>query len=99
MELFEKLYDEHEKANVRFVGFTTDHIRYDFGIVYTHMFFGKPLVICMQTGRSALLDSSDIKNIEYLKTVFRISSLKETEDVALFFEQFIPTAFYIEQYS
>ncbi|WP_332631745.1 DUF3055 domain-containing protein [Halalkalibacter flavus] len=99
MELFEKLYDEQKKANVRFFGFTTDHFRYDFGIVYTDMFFGKPLVICMQTGRSALLDSSDIKNIEYLKTVFRISSLKEAEDLSMFLEHPISTSFYIEQYS
>ncbi|WP_299094651.1 DUF3055 domain-containing protein [uncultured Metabacillus sp.] len=99
MELFETLYDEHERADVRFVGFTTDHIRYDFGIVYTQMFFGKPLVICMQSGRSALLDSSDIKNIEYLKKVFCISSLKEAEDVSLFFKQYLSTSFYIEQYT
>jgi hypothetical protein len=51
MNLFEKLYDEYEKVKVRFVGFTTKDTRYDFGIVYTNMFFGKPLVICMQTGR------------------------------------------------
>jgi hypothetical protein len=60
MEFFEKLYDEHENAKVRFIGFTTESTRYDFGIIYTNMFFGKPLVVCMQTGRSTLLDPATI---------------------------------------
>jgi Protein of unknown function (DUF3055) len=98
MEWFEKLYDESESVKVRFVGFTTDTVRYDFGIVYTNMFFGKPLVVCMQTGRSALLDSNDMRNLEYIKQVFHIKSIKEAEDLALFFEEAVPHLPVIEQY-
>jgi Protein of unknown function (DUF3055) len=98
MEWFEKLYDESESVNVRFVGFTTDTVRYDFGIVYTNMFFGKPLVVCMQTGRSALLDSNDIGNLDYIKQAFHIKTLKEAEDLALFFEEAVPNIQAIEQY-
>ncbi len=96
--MFEKLYDEQETINVRFVGFTTEHVRYDFGIVHTNMFFGKPLVICMQTGRSTLLDLNDINNYDYLKNVFNINSIKEAEDLALFFEETIPFVPTVEQY-
>jgi hypothetical protein len=98
MEWFEKLYDESESAHVRFVGFTSDTVRYDFGIIYTNMFFGKPLVVCMQTGRSALLDSSDIKNLEYIKKIFHIKTQKEAEDLALFFEEAVPHSSVSEQY-
>jgi len=77
MGLFEKLYDEHEKVQVRFIGFTTEETRYDFGIVYTNMFFGKPLIVCMQTGRSALLDPSDLDNIEYLQKAFHIKEVNQ----------------------
>jgi len=59
MSHYERLYDESEKVKVRFVGFVSDHGRYDFGIIYTKMFFGKPLVVCMQTGRSSLLSQED----------------------------------------
>ncbi|MHC0037324.1 DUF3055 domain-containing protein [Pseudoneobacillus sp. C159] len=90
MDLFEKLYDEHERVGVRFVGFTTEHTRYDFGIIYTNMFFGKPLVVCMQTGRSTLLDTHDIENIEHLQQVFRISDKKQATDLADFFRESIP---------
>ena len=36
MSLYERLYDEAEKAKVRFVGFISDNGRYDYGIVYTN---------------------------------------------------------------
>ncbi|WP_078547400.1 DUF3055 domain-containing protein [Litchfieldia alkalitelluris] len=98
MNLFEKLYDEQEKAGVRFVGFTTTNVRYDFGIVYTNMFFGKPLVVCMQTGRSTLLDPKDIENLEYLQKVFRIDNLEEASDLAEFFREALPSMPFETQY-
>ena len=77
MDFFEKLYDEHEDVKVRFVGFTPEEARYDFGLVYTNMFFGKPLVICMQTGRSTLLDPLDLENIDYLQKTLKIPDMKQ----------------------
>jgi hypothetical protein len=90
MNLFEKLYDEYEKVKVRFVGFTSKDIRYDFGIVYTNMFFGKPLVICMQTGRSTLLDPKDVENHESLQQIFRIDTKEQAADLAEFFSVVLP---------
>lgn len=90
MNLFERLYDENENVKVRFIGFTTDDVRYDFGIVYTNMFFGKPLVVCMQTGRSALLCADDGCNPEHLQQVFQLKNKKEARDLALFFEETLP---------
>lgn len=98
MDLFEKLYDEMEGAKVRFVGFTTVETRYDFAIVYTNMFFGKPLVICMQTGRSTLLDSKDIEDLDHLQTVFRIRTKEEAADLAEFFRISIPSTPFETQY-
>jgi hypothetical protein len=98
MELFEKLYDEYEKVKVRFVGFTTNDTRYDFGIVYTNMFFGKPLIVCMQTGRSTLLDSKDIDDLDYLKSVFSISSIEQAADLAEFFKESLPEIPFQSQY-
>jgi hypothetical protein len=89
LEYFDKLYDDTENVKARFVGFTTEDVRYDFGIIHTNMFFGKPLVICMQTGRSTLLDADDIRNLEFLRSAFHIQSLKEAEDLSLFFEESI----------
>lgn len=98
MELFDKLYDEHENVKVRFIGFTTEHTRYDFGIIYTNMFFGKPLVVCMQTGRSTLLDPKEIEDIEYLQNVFRIPDKQQAEDLAEFFKETLPQIPFVTQY-
>lgn len=98
MELFDKLYDEHENTKVRFIGFTTEDTRYDFGIVYTNMFFGKPLVICMQTGRSTLLDPKEIEDIDYLQTVFRIPDKQQAADLAEFFRETLPSIPFVTQY-
>lgn len=90
MSLYERLYDESEKAKVRFVGFISEHGRYDFGIVYTHMFFGKPLVVCMQTGRSSLLSLEDADNLEYLQKIFNLKSKEAAEEISIFFKNNLP---------
>lgn len=98
MELFDKLYEEDETVKVRFVGFTTEHVRYDFGIIYTNMFFGKPLIVCMQTGRSILMDAADLKNIDTIQKAFRINSKQEAKDLSTFFEEALPYSPIAEQY-
>jgi hypothetical protein len=98
MSIFEKLYDEDENVKVRFVGFTTERTRYDFGIVYTNLFFGKPLVVCMQTGRSTLLDSNDLADKEYLQMNFKMNDLQEAQDLAEFFLETLPSMPYEPEY-
>ncbi|RFU71112.1 DUF3055 domain-containing protein [Peribacillus saganii] len=98
MELFDKLYDEQEKVKVRFVGFTTGDIRFDFGIVYSNMFFGKPLVICMQTGRSTLLEQKDTEDTEHLMDVFKLKDKKHAKDLAEFFSEALPEIPFQAQY-
>lgn len=98
MELFDKLYDENEQVKVRFAGFATDDTRYDVGIVYTNMFFGKPLVICMQTGRSALLGPNDIDDLSHLQKIFRIETSEQAADLAEFFRDSLPAVPFETQY-
>lgn len=92
MSFYERLYDESEHSQVRFVGFISENGRYDFGILYTHMFFGKPLVVCMQTGRSSLLSLEDADNLEYIKKIFNLRSMEEAEEIAVFFRNNLPPA-------
>ncbi|MBA4547599.1 DUF3055 domain-containing protein [Thermoactinomyces intermedius] len=90
MSLYERLYDEAEQAKVRFVGFISDNGRYDYGIVYTNMFFGKPLVVCMQTGRSSLLSLEDAENLDYLQRIFHLRSMDEAREVSIFLKSCLP---------
>lgn len=98
MELFEKLYDEYENVKVRFIGFTTNDTRYDFGIISTNMFFGKPLVVCMQTGRSTLLDPIDVEDLDHIQSIFRIQTREQTIDLAQFFKEELPEIPFQSQY-
>ena len=98
LELVENFYDHHENANVRFVGFSTNDVRYDFGIIYTTLFFGKPLVVCMQTGRSALMDASDAEDLDFIQRRFKIKQREEANDLATFLQEAIPFSTLEEQY-
>ncbi|WP_438446677.1 DUF3055 domain-containing protein [Gorillibacterium sp. sgz5001074] len=96
--MFDRLYDVSERSQVNFIGYVSETARYDFAIVYTDSFFGKPLVICMQTGKSALLCEHDLENKEYLQHVFNISGPTETEELSLFLRQRLPAVTSHEQY-
>lgn len=91
MERYDNLYDVTETAQVRFLGFVTDGTRHDFGIVFTHRFYGKPLVVCMQSGQSTLISSEDAINPGYLQKVFRLKNASEAEALSHFFQEFLPS--------
>ena len=88
--MFEHMYDDIENTKVRFVGFTSENDRYDFGIVFTSKFYGKPLVVCMQTGRSALFSAEDAKVIDNIKKKFMIQDEEEATQLSIFFQTALP---------
>lgn len=96
--MFDRLYDITENTQVSFTGYASETARYDFAVVYTDSFFGKPLVICMQTGRSALLCEHDLENLDYLQRMFSIASHSQAEELSLFLKQRIPAVSVLEQY-
>lgn len=90
MTKYEHLYDEMEKVSVRYIGLTTEMSRYDFALVYTGMFFGKTLVVDVQTGRSALLCDKEVENTDYLRSAFNVSTVREAEELSGFFKTLLP---------
>lgn len=95
--MFERLYDEMEQAQVNFIGYATETSRYDFAIVYTKHFFGKPLVICMQTNNSSLLDADDLTNLDHLQKAFQLKR-EEAEELSVFLQQRMPLVQVKDQY-
>ncbi|WP_134685885.1 DUF3055 domain-containing protein [Brevibacillus migulae] len=98
MDRYDNLYDVSETAQVRFMGLASDQSRHDFGIVFTHRFYGKPLVICMQTGQSTILSSEDAIDPNTLKRIFRLDSFAEAEALAHFFQENLPALQFDDQY-
>jgi hypothetical protein len=96
--MFDRLYEESETSKVVFFGYASERARYDFAIVFTNGFFGKPLVVCMQTGRSSLLCADDTANIEYLQKIFAIVDAEEAKELALILQQRLPFLELNEQY-
>ena len=68
------------------------------GLFIRTLFFGKPLVVCMQTGRSTLLDPSDLADKEYLQIIFKMNDLQEAADLAEFFSETLPNMPYEPEY-
>lgn len=91
VEHYESLYDLSELAQVRFIGVVSEHTRYDFGIVYTSHFFGKPLVVCMQTGQSALLGSDDAHAPGTLQRIFRLANENEAAELSKMLLELVPS--------
>ncbi|GGG09539.1 DUF3055 domain-containing protein [Paenibacillus abyssi] len=96
--MFEQLYDVSEQTNVHFVGFITDRARYDFSIVFTNQFFGKPLVICMQTGKSTLFCLEDLSNLDDLQQAFLLQDPKAAEELQSFLMSRLPSLDVRDQY-
>lgn len=91
VERFDSLYDLTESAQVRFIGVVSDKSRYDFGVVYTSRFFGKPLVVCMQTGQSALLGSEDAHTPGTLRRIFRLADEQEAAELSKVLLDMLPS--------
>lgn len=96
--MLESLYDTTETSNVNYVGYISEGSRFDFAIVYSNQFFGKPLVICMQTGRSAPLCADDLKDLELLRSRFFVSDDQAIDALRSMLGQRLPKMQPTDQY-
>lgn len=87
MALYRELYNECEKANVQFTGVDIAGDRYDFAILYTSMFFGKALVLCMHTGRQVLLAYDHLDDISNLSGMLHVDDEVDMEILADFLKK------------
>lgn len=81
-------YDETELTKTRYVGFFGEHRRFDLAIVQTERFYGKMLVMDIQSGRSAILGPDDLEEEGYLAYVFDLNE-QEEEELHSFLSQII----------
>ncbi len=80
MTEFDFLYDLKEKTTTRFVSFIGESMfRFDLAIVTTQNFYGKKLVIDMQSSRSAVIGPDDLAEDGYLAHAFKITDEQADE--------------------
>ncbi|WP_096190052.1 DUF3055 domain-containing protein [Evansella halocellulosilytica] len=66
------LYDEIEETKTRFVSFMGESQRFDLAITTTTRYYGKKLVMDMQSNRFAIIGEDDLDAPGYLERTFDI---------------------------
>jgi hypothetical protein len=81
---YDFLSDSTEQTSTRYVTFITPSLnRFDLAILTTDRFYGKKIVIDLQTGRSGILGPDDLEEEGVLESVFRITKA-EADELAQF---------------
>ncbi|TCZ73017.1 DUF3055 domain-containing protein [Paenibacillus albiflavus] len=91
MSNFDFLYDYREETTTRFVCILGKSLRrFDLALMSTNSFFGKKIVIDLQSGRSAIIGPDDLKEEGYLEHVFKVTE-EEAAELANFLEDIVGT--------
>jgi hypothetical protein len=91
MSDFDFLYDHTEETSTRFVCFVGETLtRFDLAIMTSTRYYGKKLVIDLQSGRSAVLGPDDLEAEGYLEYAYKISE-EEAQELEAFLSQIIGT--------
>lgn len=73
------LYDETEDTKTRYVSFMGENERFDLAIVSTNRYYGKKLVLNMQSNRFAIIGHDDLDEPGYLEEAFQLNEEKGRE--------------------
>lgn len=73
------LYDHKEDTKTRFVSFMGESNRYDLAITITNNFYGKKMVVNLQTNRAAIIGQDDLKEEGYIEHAFAVSEEEAAE--------------------
>ncbi len=73
------LYDEKENTTTRYISFVGESNRFDLAITSTDRFYGKLLVLNLQSNRFAIIGEDDLEEPGYLEYVYQLSEEEATE--------------------
>ncbi|QPA30551.1 DUF3055 domain-containing protein [Thermaerobacillus caldiproteolyticus] len=82
------LYDDTVETKTRFVSFLGKQQRFDLAIIQTDRFYGKYLVLNMQSNRFAIIGQDDLDEPGYLEQAYRLSE-EDANDLRSFLNEFI----------
>lgn len=73
------LYDEKENTTTRYISFVGETNRFDLAITSTDRFYGKLLVLNLQSNRFAIIGEDDLEEPGYLEYVYQLPEEEATE--------------------
>jgi hypothetical protein len=82
------LYDDTVETRTRFVSFMGEHRRFDLAITQTDRFYGKYLVLDLQSNRFAIIGQDDLDEPGYLEHAYNLSE-EDANDLRSFLQEFI----------
>ncbi|MCL7748934.1 DUF3055 domain-containing protein [Halalkalibacter alkaliphilus] len=68
------LYDDIEETRTRFVSFMGENQRFDLAIINSSRYYGKQLVLDVQSNRFAIIGSDDLDEPGYIEHAFNLTS-------------------------
>ncbi|MCM3440033.1 DUF3055 domain-containing protein [Metabacillus halosaccharovorans] len=67
------LYDDTVETKTRFVSFMGDNQRFDLAIIQSDRYYGKQLVLDIQSNRFAIIGEDDLKEPGYIEHAFNLN--------------------------
>lgn len=91
------LLEEKGKHSVHYYCIATEHHRYDFSVIYTNYFFGKAMVVSLQSNNMVLLCSEDIEKQYYWVEKLGINSI-DVDECGTFLQTILHQKLFVNQY-
>jgi hypothetical protein len=91
------LIEEKGNYSVHYYCIATEHYRYDFSVIYTDQFFGKAMVVSIQSNTMVLLGSEDIENEWIWAEKLGINSI-DVDECRVFLQMILQEKLLLNQY-
>ncbi|KHF41115.1 DUF3055 domain-containing protein [Halalkalibacter okhensis] len=82
------LYDDIEETRTRFVSFMGENQRFDLAIIHSSRYYGKQLVLDVQSNRFAIIGSDDLDEPGYIEHAFNLTT-EEAEELRSFLYEIV----------
>ncbi|MFY4775546.1 DUF3055 domain-containing protein [Metabacillus sp. RGM 3146] len=73
------LYDEVAETKTRYVSFMGENRRFDLAILQTDRYYGKSIILDIQSNRFAIIGDDDLQTDGYLEAEFNLTSVEAEE--------------------
>ncbi|MTH53869.1 DUF3055 family protein [Bacillus mangrovi] len=80
------LYDETDETKTRFVSFMGDHQRFDLALIQTDRYYGKVIVLNLQSSRFAIIGPDDLEEEGLIQHSFDLSGEEAAELTEFLYE-------------
>lgn len=82
------LYDDTVDTKTRFVSFMGENHRFDLAIIQSDRYYGKQIVLDIQSNRFAIIGEDDLKEPGYLEYAFKLND-EDAEELRDFLYELI----------